>query len=73
MVPRHTSTLVGMSMMYIWIVGMHMHHPFMTMRMAVWFANGRELIMIVPMMFVVNVSMIMLDTFMPVLVCMSLS
>jgi heme/copper-type cytochrome/quinol oxidase subunit 2 len=62
-----------MSMMYVWVVVMAMHHSFMTMRMAVGLAQWRELIMLVLMVFVVNVSMIVLNHFMLMLVRMSLS
>jgi len=57
-----------MSMMYVLIVRMAVYHPFMTMGMAMGFAKGRELIMLVLMVFVVNVSMVMFDRFMPMLV-----
>ena len=62
-----------MSMMYVWIVRVAVHHPFMTMWMAVGLAQRRSLIMLVHMMFVVNVSMIVLNRFMLMLVLMSLS
>ena len=62
-----------MSMMYVWIVVMAVYHPFMAMRMAVRFVQRNPLIMLVLMVFVMNVSMVMLDAFMPVLVRVSLS
>ena len=64
---------MGMSMMYVWIVRVVVHHSFMTMWMAVGLAQRRELIMLVLMVFVVNVSMVVLDRFMLMLVLMSLS
>jgi len=64
---------MGMSMMYVWIVVMAVYHPFMTMRMAVGFAQRHELIVLVLMVFVVNVSMVVLNPFMPMLVLVPLS
>lgn len=64
---------MGMSMMYVWIVRVAVHHSFMTMWMAVGLAQRRSLIMLVLMVFVVNVSMVVLDRFMLMLVLMSLS
>jgi hypothetical protein len=61
-----------MSMMYVWIVVMAMHHSFMTMRMAVGLAQRRSLIMLVLMVFVVNVSMVMFERVVPMLVRVSL-
>ena len=62
-----------MSMMYVWIVVMAVYHPFMTMRMAMGFAQRRPLIMLMLMVFVMNVSMIVFDRFMLMLVLVSLS
>jgi len=64
---------MGMSMVYVWIVVMAVYHPFMTMRMAVGLAQRRSLIMLVLMVFIVNVSMIVLNAFMLMLVLVSLS
>jgi hypothetical protein len=61
-----------MSMMYVWIVVMAMHNSFMTMRMAVGLAQRRSLIMLVLMVVVVNVSMIMFERVIPMLVRVSL-
>ena len=57
--------------MDVWIVMMAVYHPFMAMRMAVGLPQGRSLVMLVLMVFVVNVSMIMLDRFVQMLVLMS--
>jgi len=62
-----------MSMMYVRIVRVAVYHPLMTMRMAVGFVQRDSVIMRMLMMFVVNVSMVMLGRFMQVLVLMSLS
>jgi hypothetical protein len=62
-----------MSMMYVWKVVMAVHHSFMTMWMAVGLAQRRRPIMLVLMVFVVNVSMIVLNHFMLMLVRVSLS
>ena len=62
-----------MSMMDVWIVMMAVYHPFMAMRMAVGLAQGRSLIMFVLMVFVVNVSMLVLDRFVLMLVLVPLS
>ena len=61
-----------MSMMDVRIVVMTVHHPFMTMWMTVGLAQGRALIMLVLMMFVVNVSVIVVDSFVLMLVLVSL-
>ena len=58
-------------MMGVWIVMMAVHHSFMTMRMAVGLTQRCRLIMLVLMVLVVNVSMIVLDRFMLVLVGVS--
>ena len=62
-----------MPMMYVWIVVMTVHDSFMTMWMAVRLAQRHSLFMLVLMMFVVNVSMIMVNRFvlMPVPVALS--
>ena|SRR3984893_11023323 len=70
---RAICDLVSMSMMYVWKVVMAVHHSFMTMWMAVGFDQRRSLIMLVLMVFVVNVSMIVLNRFMLMLVPVSLS
>ena len=62
---------MGMSMMYVWKVVMAVHHSFMKMWMAVGFAQRRFLIMLVLMVFIVNMSMIVLDRFMLMLVGVS--
>ena len=62
-----------MSMMYVWKVMMAVYHSFMTMRMAVGLAQGGSLFMLVLMVFVVNVSMIVLNRFVLMLVPVSLS
>ena len=62
-----------MSMMDVWIVMVAVHHPFMAMRMAVGLAQRRRLIMLVLMMCVVNVSMLVLDIFVLMLVFVPLS
>ena len=64
---------MGVSMMNIWIMRVAVNHPFMTMRMTMWFAHGRELIMLVLMVFVMNMPVIVLDRFMPMLVVVLLS
>jgi len=69
---RHTYGLMCVSMMYIWIVVMPMHHSFMTMWMAVGLAQRRPIIMLVMMVFVMNVSMFMFERVMPMLVRVSL-
>ena len=60
-------------MVYLRIVRVTVYHPFMTMRMAMGFAQRRPLIMLVLMVFVVSVSMVVLERFMPMLVLVSLS
>ena len=62
-----------MSMMYVWIVVVAVHHSLVTMRMAVGLTQRSSLTMLVLMVFVVNVSMVMLDRFMLMLVLVSLS
>jgi hypothetical protein len=52
---------------------MAVHHSFMAMWMAVGLAQWRRFIMLVLMVFVVCVSMVMLDRFMQMLMLMSLS
>ena len=58
-------------MMYVWIVVIAVYHTFMTMWMAVGLPQRRRLIMLVLMVCVVNVSMIVLDRFMLMLVGVS--
>ena len=62
-----------MSVMYVWVVVMAVYHSFMTMWMAVRFTQRRALFMVMLMVFVVNVSMIVLNGFMLMLVLVSLS
>jgi hypothetical protein len=42
LVLRYPLDLMGMSMMYVWIVRVAVRHSFMTMRMAVGFAQGTD-------------------------------
>jgi len=60
-------------MMYVWIMVMNVNHSFVTMWMAVRLAQRHSLFMLVLMMFVVNVSMIMVNRFVLMPVPMSLS
>jgi len=64
---------VGVPMMYVWIMVMNVNHSFVTMWMAMGLAQRRSLIMLVLMVFVVKVSMIVLNRFMLMPVFMSLS
>jgi len=64
---------VGVPMMYVWKVVMNVDHSFVTMWMAMGLAQRHSLIMLVLMVFVVNVSMIMLNRFVLVPVPVALS
>jgi hypothetical protein len=64
---------VGVTMMYVRIVMMNVTYSFVSMWMAMGLAQRRSLIMLVLMVFVMNVSMIVLNRFMLMLVFMSLS
>ena len=60
-------------MMYVWIAVMAVYHSFMTMWMAVGLAQRGRFIMLVLMVFVVNVSMVVLNRFVQMLVLVPLS
>jgi hypothetical protein len=62
-----------MSMMYVWIVVMAVYQSFMTMWMAVGLAQRHSVIMLMLMVFVVNVSMVVLNGFVQMLMLVSLS